>query len=110
MTVASRIFFPVLAILILLSAEIAIAQEIEPEEFQPELLVGDCTYLRSPDEFLRSTELHRADVSKWTETVGNHLKFTPVRSGALADSQSASMPRKNFIDEYIFGRMERDGI
>jgi hypothetical protein len=30
--------------------------------------------------------------------------------GADSGSSAAPMPRKNFIDEYIFGRMERDGI
>src|SRR5262249_31303110 len=33
-----------------------------------------------------------------------------VPGGMRADVASLPMPRKNFIDEYIFGRMERDGI
>jgi hypothetical protein len=31
-------------------------------------------------------------------------------SASSTGQQAAPMPRKNFIDEYIFGRMERDGI
>jgi hypothetical protein len=70
----------------------------------------DCTYLKNPNEFLRSPELHRSEISMWTETVGNQIKYSPVSMSMAADVVSGPMPRKNFIDEYIFGRMERDGI
>ena len=42
--------------------------------------------------------------------LGRQLKVSPVRSNIQTDPAPARMPRKNFIDEYIFGRMERDGI
>jgi hypothetical protein len=42
--------------------------------------------------------------------IGNQLKVDPKRSDIQADAAASRMPRKNIIDEYIFGRMERDGI
>ena len=71
---------------------------------------ADCTYLRNPDQFLRSPELHRREVSQWTEMVGSELKVNPLRSDIQTDTAPSRMPRKNFIDEFIFSRMERDGI
>ena len=71
---------------------------------------ADCTYLRNPDQFLLSADLHRKEVSQWTEMVGRELKVNMIRSDMKANVAPAQTPRKNFIDEYIFGRMERDGI
>ena len=71
---------------------------------------ADCTYLRNPDQFLLSADLHRKEVSQWTEMVGRELKVSMIRSDMKANVAPAQTPRKNFIDEYIFGRMERDGI
>ena len=110
MTVPFRTFFAVLTILALVSAELVIAQEIGVEEYRPLPTAADCTYLQNPDGFIQSPELHQAEISHWTETVGDQVKFAPVRSGMMADASSAPMPRKNFIDEHIFGRMERAGI
>ena len=42
--------------------------------------------------------------------VGRELKVSMIRSDMKANVAPAQTPRKNFIDEYIFGRMERDGI
>src|SRR2546422_691803 len=97
--------FLALSILALLSAALMAAQEAESYPS-----AADCTYLSKPGEFLRSTELHRMEVSQWTETVRNQLNIRPIRSAVDAAEGPARMPRKNFIDEYIFGRMERDGI
>jgi hypothetical protein len=106
---SARTFFAILTVLALLSAETMSGQEIQ--KFRPAPTSADCTYLQNPDEFLRSAELHRAEISRWTETVGNQVKFTPLHTAMQADvAPAAPMPRKNFIDEYIFGRMERDGI
>lgn len=105
-----RTFVAVLTIFALLSTPVMAGQEIAAEDFKPAPTAADCTYLKSSDEFLRSPELHRADVSKWTETVGNQVKFSPLTSDMQADVAPGPMPRKTFIDDYIFGRMERDGI
>jgi hypothetical protein len=117
MTGQFRAFFAVLAILALLSAEIGIGQEnevakfigqeIEVGKFRPSPTAADCTYLLNQDEFLISPELHRAEISKWTETVARRPQTYTMQ---VADATPARMPRKTFIDEHIFGRMERDGI
>ncbi len=105
-----RTFAAVLTIFSLLSSGVVAGQEVAVEDFKPLPTAADCTYLKNPVEFLRSPELHRAEISKWTETVGNQIKFSPMSSDMQADAAPATMPRKNFIDEYIFSRMERDGI
>jgi len=61
---------------------------------------ADCTFLNKPEEFLRKPEQRWQEISGWTARVA------PAK--AVADT--VPMPRKNFVDEYIFGRMERDGI
>jgi len=59
----------------------------------------DCTYLRNPDRFHFSPDQHWREISR---------TFSRPRINSPADS--GPMPRKNFIDELIFGRMESDGI
>ena len=68
----------------------------------------NCTYLQNPSEFLYSAHAHWNAVSERTDNVQRALQPVVTRSAASADAPP--MPRKNFIDEYIFGRMERDGI
>ena len=97
----------VMTMLALLTAGAGIGQDMN--QFHPAPTSADCTFLKNPDQFLKSKDLHRRDVSQWTEFV------RPPRDGAVritmpAEIAPATMPRKNFIDEYIFGRMERDGI
>jgi len=67
----------------------------------------NCSYLEAPEEFAYSARKHWRDVSDRTENLGRSLQPMVSRLGA---TNTAPMPRKNFIDEYIFGRMERDGI
>jgi Protein of unknown function (DUF1549)/Protein of unknown function (DUF1553) len=68
----------------------------------------DCTYLKNPSEFRYSPRDHWREISARTDGIQRTLQPISTRSAASADA--APMPRKNFIDEYIFGRMERDGI
>src|SRR5262245_41730008 len=70
---------------------------------------ADCTYLEKPDEFLRAPEQYWQELSGWTEQVAARKDATAGFRRADT-SEGAPLPRKNFIDEYIFGRMERDGI
>lgn len=37
-------------------------------------------------------------------------RLTAEVAGAASESQAAPVPRKNFIDDFIFSKMERDGI
>jgi hypothetical protein len=64
----------------------------------------DCTFLISPSDFQYSPQKHWRDVTQRTDDVWRNLQ-SPAATNVLPPTA-----RKNFIDEYIFGRMERDGI
>jgi len=70
---------------------------------------GDCTFLNNPDEYLRPPSQRWRELTNTTTRVNATLW-----QGHAADRQSASSsektPRKNFIDEYVFGKMEQNGI
>jgi uncharacterized protein DUF1549/uncharacterized protein DUF1553 len=100
----------VLTILTVLASSVLAGQQIEVPDFKPAPTAADCTYLKNPDQFQFSPELHQAEISRWTEEVGSQVRYNPVFTGAAADAAPSPMPRKNFIDDYIFGRLERDGI
>src|SRR5262245_3086057 len=97
-----------LAIVALLMPTSIIGQETNQYRSAPTSV--DCTFLRDPDLFLNSHELHRAEVSKWTETVRTRSRDGAARVVMPAEAATAPTPRKNFIDDYIFGRMEKDGV
>ena len=100
-----------MTIFTLLSSVVLAGQEVPIQsDFQTLPTATDCSFLKNPNDFMKSPELHRSEISMWTETVGNQIKFSPVVETAASDVLPVAMPRKNFIDEYIFGRMERDGI
>jgi hypothetical protein len=61
---------------------------------------ADCTYLDKPETLFPAHEDQWDAISSWTGEVA-------IRREA-ADAEP--IPRKNFIDEYIFGRMERDSV
>ncbi len=62
----------------------------------------DCSFLTDPDEFMVDTELLHTRRSDITKQVSMGV-FAVIPVGNLLDP--ASVPRKNFIDESIFGRM-----
>jgi uncharacterized protein DUF1549/uncharacterized protein DUF1553 len=62
---------------------------------------AECTYLENPDHFLYTPAQHWREISGWTDRVARQT---------MKVADTGTMPRKNLIDEYIFGRMERDGI
>ncbi len=71
----------------------------------------NCTYLQDPSQFLYSPHKHWSEISIENEKVA--LALRPVLNRlavTAADAKPDPTPRKNFIDEYIFSRMERDGI
>jgi hypothetical protein len=69
----------------------------------------NCTYLENPAAFLPASEQRWMGISRWTEHVD--IAKGAVSARRLADSPEApALVRKNLIDDYIFGRMERDGI
>jgi Protein of unknown function (DUF1549)/Protein of unknown function (DUF1553) len=67
----------------------------------------DCTYLDNPVGFFPVPEKRWHEISGWTEQVVATRKASMSRA---MDSLDAPLPRKNLIDDYVFGRMERDGI
>ncbi len=66
---------------------------------------GDCAYLKGPENFRGVQARHRVAVSRTTEAISDKL------AGAeLSLAQSSDIPRKNFIDNILFDRMQRDGV
>src|SRR2546428_8019008 len=72
---------------------------------------GDCVFLKNPDEFMLNTERLRKANSDLTSRIAMY-----VSSALSADEPTvptlnpAAVPRKNFIDDAIFGRMAAPGI
>ena len=65
------------------------------------------------DQTGRLADLHKSLFEPRTESISEAGRFTEQASRALPDRVSAAaeaIPRKNFIDEHIFGRIERDRI
>src|SRR5688500_13208408 len=56
-------------------------------------------------------EVHRGIFTPAPDRAREAGRFTEEMSKALAVSTAGGkLPRKNFVDEYIFGKMEKDGI
>jgi hypothetical protein len=70
---------------------------------------AECSYLRNPEEFLYSAEDRRRELTLWTDRLGDARRPTTTQY-ELNGAGVPITPRRNFIDDYIFGRMERDGI
>jgi len=105
----TRMFIVLLTCLALLPVPDIAGQDVG--NFRAVPTSTDCTYLRNPDQFLTSPELHRREISQWTDTVRNHARVRPTDMAEMApDAAPIRMLRKTFIDEFIFSRMERDGI
>lgn len=80
--------------------------EVEEELEREAPTSADCSYLKDPQEFLMRAELHRQGVSSATEKVAEEVeRFLMSR-----ENLDSPIPRKNFIDDAIFGRMEAAGI
>src|SRR4051812_14880473 len=77
----------------------------------------DCLFLKNPGQFTSDVERSRRTQSDLTANVAMYVstairRFQPM----LADQRTvlalnaATIPRKNFIDDAIFGRMATAGI
>lgn len=100
-----RVFASVLFVVFVLGLSSAVFLGAQ----QAGVTAGDCTYLNDPSEFLYSAQQHWSEITERTDKVGRAVRPLVSRY-AMNSADAAPMPRKNFIDEYIFGRMERDGI
>lgn len=66
----------------------------------------DCGYLQNPDSFRGAIARHREEVSQTTTAVTNTL----FQATELSLVPPQDIPRKNFIDNILFDRMQRDSI
>jgi hypothetical protein len=73
---------------------------------QPAPNADDCSYVKSPDDYRDVVTRHRNSVSQLTEAVS--ARMSSDESVALVPPQS--MPRKNFVDDLIFGAMQSAGV
>lgn len=68
---------------------------------------NDCTFLINPDDYVVSAERRHKSLSDLSSNLQMH---TFASSNAESTVSPSEMPRNNFIDDHIFGRMEKDGI
>ena len=61
----------------------------------------ECAFQANPDRFLAQEARARTAVHKSVSSLGR-------RAAATVDA--AEIPRRNFVDDFIFGAMERDGV
>src|SRR5437867_737006 len=72
---------------------------------------SDCVFLRNPDEFMLKTERLRKADSELTSRIAMYVSSPLTAEQATAQMLNpAAAPRKNFIDDAIFGRMAAAGI
>jgi hypothetical protein len=67
----------------------------------------DCSFLNNPDEFMADAESRHAARSNLTNRVAMWAFDAAPREDAL---EASAVPRNNFIDDAIFGRMAAAGI
>ena len=68
------------------------------------ITVSDCQYVKSPDEFLARQASAREAVFQRTVALGRHATAAPQ---VMSPS---TVPRRNFIDDEIFTRLEKEGV
>jgi len=68
-------------------------------------IADDCSYVKSPDDFRDVVVRHRNAVSQLTESVASNFNLESVQ---LIPPQD--IPRKNIVDQLIFGKMQSAGI
>jgi hypothetical protein len=66
---------------------------------------SDCGYLKDPEAIRGAQARHRREVSRVTEGFAEKL---PNQAARLVGANE--IPRKNFIDDILFGRMQSDNI
>jgi len=66
---------------------------------------SDCGYLQNPGRFRLAVAQHRQEVSNATTTFA-----AAMSAAAIALVPPQDIPRKNFIDNILFDRMQRDGV
>lgn len=82
------------------------AQGGDQDETSRQTTRDDCGYLQNPDGFRGAIARHREEVSKTTTEITNTL----FHATELSLVPPQDIPRKNFIDNILFDRMQRDSI
>ncbi|PYV07633.1 MAG: hypothetical protein DMG07_28005 [Acidobacteria bacterium] len=73
--------------------------------------VADCIFQRNPARFRDALRLHMEELSMRTEKVAQSLPApSSIRLQARAAAASDEIAARNYIDDYIFGKMRADGI
>lgn len=94
------LFIALLCISLAVTAQNAPQNAPKKDQTKPDQTKPDMDQFRDAHKGIFSTHDKAQEVGQFTQQVSKSLP------GAVA----APVPRKNFIDENIFGRMERDGI
>src|SRR5262245_35572524 len=71
---------------------------------EKKISVADCRFANEPDEYLSRAARIRIQINASIKTLGDRL--TSQGRTVSADS----IPRRNFIDEEIFGKLTRKGV
>src|SRR5262245_61338506 len=66
---------------------------------------SDCSFLKAPENFRGVQARHREAISRTTEALTENMSLA-----GLDLLQASDAPRKNVIDDILFGKMDRDGI
>jgi hypothetical protein len=84
-------------------------EELTEEPVRPAITAGDCSFLSNPDDFKIDAETRYITRSDITKRISKYRSMAMSLPDAVA-LDSATVPRKTFIDDAIFGRMAAAGI
>lgn len=93
---AVRWLSPVLLAVLPFSLQSQTDEAVPPEQ--------GCTFKANPDEFVSAQARARSDVFERVR------KYSFRRDALSAVQAAASLPRRNFIDDEIFGQLEKAGV
>lgn len=72
---------------------------------QPAPNADDCSYVKSPENYREVVSRHRSSISQLTEMIAERFD-----QQGLALVPPDNMPRKNFVDNLIFGKVQSAGV
>ncbi len=72
----------------------------------PQTTVDNCSYLQEPEAIREAQMRHRRTISRTTEEFAQRQSV----DATLHLTNPGEIPRKNFVDDILFGRMQRDGV
>jgi hypothetical protein len=99
--------------LLLLAAGLGVGREGENDTSDDGLRttsVADCTFERDPGAYLDRVRRHVEQLAADTEKVSaGRVKYSPARAPRQG-SFISDIPHRNYIDDFIFGKMQQAGI